>query len=407
LSKHQCNEQNLRILKKKKEIKKKRWRDIHWKRRMDLSHIETMSLNNITKNIADNLNFCIDGTYEDLNAFSREVKDYLNTDLGSETQVQMFLRCCFGDVYKKLGSAPSALLNIDVNLISKANSYFVDSIYVPTKNFDQKNSKLYGSSTFSSSSSTTPSTSRSLTFNCRNCRAKFNTMSELIHHQREIHKLNFKTTFDYFNNNNNNYDYYDENEPLMYCSNAPVGYFECDPFSFLFNLHWDQTLQVRCQKCNEIFPRNKVSKHFLTCINKKIEYDEFEFDCSELINDLIRSIEMNQEFDQNNNESKMDQDIIINEQISDQSNDSIFTNPKENYNFNLRRFHSCDKCGLEFTSANSVMRHKEKSCLRVKVNDKNCPICSATFSNTHRLSIHIYKHHRTYLGSASLPPVAM
>ena len=85
---------------------------------------------------------------------------------------------------------------------------------------------------------------------------------------------------------------------------------------------------------------------------------------------------------------------------------------------NSRRMHSCEKCGLEFTSANSVFRHQEKSCLRVKVinikstkslsnkvllTKKKCPICAAVFFNTHRVSIHIYKHHRNLLGSASLP----
>lgn len=94
---------------------------------------------------------------------------------------------------------------------------------------------------------------------------------------------------------------------------------------------------------------------------------------------------------------------------------------------NNRKVHSCEKCGLEFTSTNSVVRHQEKSCLRVKVisleksskNDntnnelvsgmvnggkKKCPICSSVFFNTHRLSIHIFKHHRNLLGSAHQPP---
>ena len=35
-----------------------------------------------------------------------------------------------------------------------------------------------------------------------------------------------------------------------------------------------------------------------------------------------------------------------------------------------------------------------------------CPICSCLFYSTHRLSIHIYKHHKNLLGSASLPPSA-
>lgn len=97
---------------------------------------------------------------------------------------------------------------------------------------------------------------------------------------------------------------------------------------------------------------------------------------------------------------------------------------------NNRKVHSCEKCGLEFTSTNSVVRHQEKSCLRVKVislekssssskssdnnnelasgmvngGKKKCPICSSVFFNTHRLSIHIFKHHRNLLGSAHQPP---
>ena len=91
---------------------------------------------------------------------------------------------------------------------------------------------------------------------------------------------------------------------------------------------------------------------------------------------------------------------------------------------NNRKIHTCEKCGLEFTSANSVSRHQEKSCLRVRVinlkssnassssktqqkeasNKKKCPICSSIFFNTHRVSIHIYKHHKNLLGSAVTPP---
>ncbi len=74
-----------------------------------------------------------------------------------------------------------------------------------------------------------------------------------------------------------------------------------------------------------------------------------------------------------------------------------------------KKIHTCDKCGLEFTVPNSVIRHQEKSCLRVRVINieqnngevvkKRCPICSGVFFNTHRLSIHIYKHHKNLLGS--------
>ena len=84
---------------------------------------------------------------------------------------------------------------------------------------------------------------------------------------------------------------------------------------------------------------------------------------------------------------------------------------------NNKKYHTCVRCGLEFTSANSVFRHQEKSCLRVRVinlkptsennlsvNKKKCPICSCSFYSTHRVSIHIYKHHRNLLGSALKPP---
>jgi hypothetical protein len=102
---------------------------------------------------------------------------------------------------------------------------------------------------------------------------------------------------------------------------------------------------------------------------------------------------------------------------------------------NGRKIHMCEKCGIEFTSTNSVIRHQEKSCLRVKVINmpaavkinsksskktaaahssclseesmrKKCPICSSTFFNTHRLSIHIYKHHKNLLGSVHKPPAS-
>jgi hypothetical protein len=38
------------------------------------------------------------------------------------------------------------------------------------------------------------------------------------------------------------------------------------------------------------------------------------------------------------------------------------------------------------------------------ITKKKCPICSSVFYNTHRLSIHIYKHHKKLLGSAHQPP---
>ena len=92
LSRHQCIELSLKLLKKKKDMRKKKWREAHWKRKIDLSYIESTSLASVSQNIADNLSFCIDGTSEDLKAYSREVKDYLSTELGNQTQTLMVLR---------------------------------------------------------------------------------------------------------------------------------------------------------------------------------------------------------------------------------------------------------------------------------------------------------------------------
>jgi hypothetical protein len=61
LSKHQRTEMLLKMEKKKKETRKKKLRDLHFKHKIDLSYIETTQLNNLTQQIADNLAFCIDG----------------------------------------------------------------------------------------------------------------------------------------------------------------------------------------------------------------------------------------------------------------------------------------------------------------------------------------------------------
>jgi len=130
LSKHQCIEQSLKLLKKKKELRKKKWREAHWKRKIDLSYIETTSLTVLAQNVADNLSFCIDGTSEDLRAYSREVKDYLNTEVGSESQPHAALRS-LGLLDKclpasKLGLAPHCL---DALIQRKADAYFTDCVY--------------------------------------------------------------------------------------------------------------------------------------------------------------------------------------------------------------------------------------------------------------------------------------
>lgn len=74
-------------------MRKKKWRELHWKKKVDLSYVETTSLTHHSKNIADNLSFCIDGTQTDLKAYSKEVKDYLNSMLGNESFEQMLKRC--------------------------------------------------------------------------------------------------------------------------------------------------------------------------------------------------------------------------------------------------------------------------------------------------------------------------
>lgn len=139
LNKHACIELNLRLLKKKKEMRKKKCREAHWKRKIDLSYIETTSLTHISQNIADNLSFCIDGTIEDLKSYSREVKDYLGTELGNETHLQMFMKSCFpelvdtfvGSHYQSSransNSATNGPNSLDSNVLAKANSYFTDS----------------------------------------------------------------------------------------------------------------------------------------------------------------------------------------------------------------------------------------------------------------------------------------
>lgn len=497
LSKHQCIELNLKLLKKKKEIRKKKWREAHWKRKIDLSYIETTTLTQLSQNIADNLSFCIDGTNEDLRAYSREVKDYLNTELGSETQVQMFLKCCFPDVLKKIQPVHNQFL--DTNLLSKSNSYFIDSVYAPNKPHDNNNHKSKGI--------ILNHNSNLLVFNCKNCKFKSRCMPELIQHQREVHNLVFKTTFDCFNYNS---DTKVEKESSDECVNwsssynnatSPVGYFGCDPFAYVFNLHWDQTLQMKCSHCGNTFSRPKYAKHALVCqtsdsnnhsdeieatrrrscfseetnsnrelvhiendLNESFKCDE-ETDldaCKQVVERMIAQIEsvqtdveMREECkleclpkqsntlrissrSRRSNQKKIENKNLIDKFLSQNpsyhpaSSDedveyAVATSSRKAANkptghvletfssANNRKMYECEKCGLEFTSSNSVIRHQEKSCLRVKVISlktskakdslaKKCPICAATFFNTHRVSIHIYKHHRNLLGSASLPP---
>ena len=132
LSKHACIEWSLKVAKKKKELRKKKWREAHWKRKIDLSYIEATSLAKLSQNIADNLAFCIDGTHEDLRSYARECKDYLSTELGEETHAEMLLKCCLPELYEDLMNESSAHAAhhlhasqlLDANLASMANSYF-------------------------------------------------------------------------------------------------------------------------------------------------------------------------------------------------------------------------------------------------------------------------------------------
>ena len=125
LSKHQCIELHLKLLKKKKELRKKKLREAHWKRKIDLSYIETTSLTQLPQNIADNLGFCIDGTGEDMKAYTREVKDYLSTELGHETEMEMFLKCCFPEYAESQSQSET----VDHSVLRKANSYFIECVY--------------------------------------------------------------------------------------------------------------------------------------------------------------------------------------------------------------------------------------------------------------------------------------
>ena len=79
LYKHKCIDVSLKNLRKKKEANKKKQNQMHLKRRIDLSYIETTSLTHYSQFIADNLAFYIDGTKDDLIAYSREIKHSLWT----------------------------------------------------------------------------------------------------------------------------------------------------------------------------------------------------------------------------------------------------------------------------------------------------------------------------------------
>lgn len=250
LSKHQCIELHLKLLKKKKELRKKKLREAHWKRKIDLSYIETTSLTQLPQNIADNLGFCIDGTIEDMKAYTREVKDYLSTELGHETEMQMFLKCCFPEY------ADSQSETVDNSVLRKANSYFIDCVY---SGADASKSNKNGNSSYT----------------CKSCRYKCRKVNELIQHQKEAHNLDLKTAFDFYNREMKDLNSEESEQSLNWCSgklitNSPIGFLGCDPYAYLVNLHWDQSLHKKCADCGGVFLRQKLRKHALECKAKSV-----------------------------------------------------------------------------------------------------------------------------------------
>ena len=266
LTKHQTKEFSLKMLKKKKEARKKKWRDIHWKRKIDMSYIETTQFNSLSQNIADNLSFCIDGTTEDLKSYNKEVKDYLLTELGTETDLQMFLKC-FPDLYEEI-SDQLTLPYMDVNLIRKANSYFAQCYYSPKEQQTQPGQLLQQKLTSSQAICSI--------YHCKNCRLKFRNLCDLIQHQRFTHNLDLKTTFDLYN-----YDYEQEGGDLMLeqqqqppptmnqkekmLNLSPIGYLRCDPYAYIMNLYWDSNELIKCLKCDESVLRKLYTKHMDSC----------------------------------------------------------------------------------------------------------------------------------------------
>ena len=324
LSKHQCIELNLKILKKKKEMRKKKWREAHWKRKIDLSYIESTCLTQLSQNVADNLSFCVDGTHEDLKAYSREVKDYLNTELGKETQTQMVLKSL--SLYEKI--VPKQLQTshhqnsqlIDLNVQKKADSYFLECLY----NENTNTAKPPTNSLRSNNS--TINTANTLLFQCKNCRAKCRKINELIEHQREFHGLNWQTTYDIYDNSSNKEQQaidhgnksVDSLSDNVYTT-SPIGFLASDPFAYIINLYWDtELMQKQCLNCKTVLTRINYRKHLLQCNSSsenlatvKEEPKSIEFDrlgesslpvkvdsdsevCEQVIEFLIDQIEANQ-----------------------------------------------------------------------------------------------------------------
>jgi hypothetical protein len=301
LSKHQCIELHLKILKKKKEIRKKKWRESHWKHKIDLSYIETTSLTSLSQNIADNLSYCIDGTQEDMRAYAREVKDYLNTELGNETQIQMFIETCLPELITKYHIEAH---QIDEKIFKKAASYFINCYYLPTRT----------------------TTNNNILFCCKNCRLKFKCLSDLIYHQRKYHfddlisSKKVQTTFDCFNNEDSSNN---DDHPLVNWNvqaTEPVGFNTCDPISYIFNLYWDKMLKKECSNCHLTFNRSKYRNHIENdpvCGGEyqKLNENDINGHCKLAIDRIIKQIE-------NEDDLKLNEDsIMISHSDSDNNDD--------------------------------------------------------------------------------------
>ena len=417
LSKHKCIELNLKLLKKKKELRKKRWRETHWKRKIDLSYIETTSLSQISANVCDNLTFCVDGTRHDLKSYAKEVNNYLNSHLNKEIQIQMVLKCCFPNLYSQivkqivnLNESNAAKL-IQEYLINAASNYFTDNLI------------------------------------CRQCKEQFASLSNYVHHEKFVHDT-------------------------VRIKKGPVGYLSCDLIGYLLNLYWDTTVHGKhvntCPKTEAIcLEENKEKEGFVIAdqiVNDLVEGIRIEMGrgqkkrmASESLDDEMNkkravgnddsetkavrrstrasigasSIELQSYVELAEKDETKVQSARVNSRgrhkadQTDTLSESLPVKKETKGEFmsvkivNNKKVHTCDKCDLEFTSSNSVTRHQEKSCLRVKVISceskskarsktgeikKKCPICGYVFSNTHQLSIHIYRQHKSLLGSASTPP---
>jgi hypothetical protein len=253
LSKHQCIEINLKILKKKKELRKKKLRETHWKRKIDLSYIETTSLTQLSANVADNLSYCIDGTYEDLKSYAREVKDYLSTELGNESSLQMMLKC-FPELGENVHGTNRSMTSlsqsaqhqlVESNLIRKGNSYFSKIHASSNAGSDNSKHELNGQDSNSLSNRNEKSSTR------------FKHGSELD---------------DTVKTNQADKSSQNGDESLLsksVYSTSPVGYFGCDPFVYLINLHWDQVIQKQCTNCSSVVKRGKYQKHLEKCLKSK------------------------------------------------------------------------------------------------------------------------------------------